>query len=118
MRHGSIQAKQSLRTVEKRSARMVQKAYIDQFYDNANDAKKMMDATAMIPVAAHPITTEAPFTRNFPIILQLLAMSMMSAITGTATIAFRTDDQISALTGLMDNAFAPAPSKVAAAIAP
>ena len=66
-----------------------------------SEIKNPKEATPITAVAMNPVTTQAPVTLNRPITFWLVAIFMMSTITGAATKALSAAAQISALTGLI-----------------
>lgn len=84
---------------------------------NANDNKNARDATVITAVATQPRMVHQPDILNLPMSFALVPRRISSAITGTATIALSTADQMSALTGPIDNMFSAAPTKVATIMA-
>jgi hypothetical protein len=78
---------------------------------------KTSDAAAIIAVANQPMSLNLLEMMNLPMIFVFDAMRISNAMTGTATIAFKTADHTNAFTGLTDMMFAAAPTTVAAAMA-
>ena len=75
-------------------------------------------ATVIAPVHSHPTARRPGGRTNGPITSRRIAMSMMIAISGTATTPLMTADQNSALIGSSPTKLIATPIRVEAAIAP
>ena len=81
-------------------------------------ANMIATTTAMITVHNHPIAHSSRGSTKRPITSRRIAMSMMIAISGTATTPLITADQNSALMGSRPTKLMPIPTSVDAEIVP
>ena len=75
-------------------------------------------ATAIVPVHSHPMAHSAGGSTKAPITSRRIAISMMIAISGTATTPLMTADQNSALIGSSPTKLMTTPIRVETAIVP